>query len=195
MLHQYILQHRHKKKKTDETINATVHSSASCRNQFSQGVVGCLWWYMISCARATKLSQVSDREFSHSGRPEVAQPYISKEGLRLGEKRTIKSLVRIDFSIVKSTHTDADTHTTRLESCTYWSPTANNRFICRQGFATIIIYWPGQRTAVLSCFVPFTLWWIEAANVAMSKKASLSFRWIFYIFFLPIFHFAETSRF
>lgn len=92
----------------------------------------------------------------------------------------IKSLVRIDFSIVKSTHTDADTHTTRLEPSTYWSPSANNRFICRQGFATIIIYWPGQRTAVLPCFGPFTFWWIETANVAMTKKASLSFRWLFY---------------
>lgn len=104
-----------------------------------------------------KLLQVSNGELSHSGWPGVARPYISKEGLRWRGERTIKSIVRIDFSIVKSTHTDADTHTTRLEPCAYWSPTANSRFICRQGFATIIIYWPGHRTAVLARFNPSKL--------------------------------------
>lgn len=109
---------------------------------------------------------------------------LAKRGWDGGWVRTIKSSVRIDFSIVKSTHTDADTHTTRLEPCTYWSPTANNRFICRQGFATIIIYWPGQRTAVLSRFVPFTLCWIPTANVNVKSLPCLSCGFFFFFTYL-----------
>lgn len=164
VLHQYILQHSHKKsnKKNDETINATVQWSALYRDQFSQEVVRCLWWYMISCAQAFQTVAGIRQRVQPLG-PEVALPYISKEGLRMGRKKDNKKLgENWFFHSGEHTHWRRHAHTNRLEPCNYWSPTANNRFICRQGFATIIIHWPGQRTAVLPCFVPFTVGkWVE----------------------------------